>query len=163
MVRARQIPVLPVGTGTRNPAKEIPTGQPYGAATEQRTALQAVPAAGPTLAATPPVTAPEPPQGPPQVDPQAALAAASGYNPTGPTLSDPTQNPNEPVTAGLASGPGPGPEALNMPNPQQQDVATWAHYLPTLEYLASLPNSTATTRNFVRQLRASMPPTAAMT
>jgi hypothetical protein len=50
------------------------------------------------------------------VDAQAALAAAQGYNPAGPGLLDPTQRPNEPVTAGLSSGPGTGPEALNMPS-----------------------------------------------
>jgi len=31
-----------------------------------------------------------------------------------PGLGDPTARPDEPVTAGLASGPGPGPEALPM-------------------------------------------------
>ncbi len=29
----------------------------------------------------------------------------------------PTQRPNEPVTAGLPMGPGPGPEVLNLPSP----------------------------------------------
>lgn len=35
-------------------------------------------------------------------------------------LTAPTDRPGEPVTAGLASGPGPGPEALGQP-PLQQD------------------------------------------
>jgi len=31
-----------------------------------------------------------------------------------PTLSDPTARPNEPLTTGLSTGPGAGPEALSM-------------------------------------------------
>jgi hypothetical protein len=40
----------------------------------------------------------------------------------------PTQRPSEPVTAGLPVGPGPGPEALNLPN----DAATTAMQLRAL-------------------------------
>lgn len=38
-----------------------------------------------------------------------------------PRLDDPTARPNEPLTAGLATGPGAGPEALG-PMPQSPDV-----------------------------------------
>lgn len=30
-------------------------------------------------------------------------------------LHEPTQRPNEPITAGMATGPGPGPEAVGLP------------------------------------------------
>jgi hypothetical protein len=40
--------------------------------------------------------------------------------PPGGVLNQPTARPNEPVTAGLPIGPGPGPEALQMPSRQQQ-------------------------------------------
>lgn len=34
----------------------------------------------------------------------------------GPSLTDPTQRPNEPITAGVDIGPGPGSDILNLPN-----------------------------------------------
>lgn len=43
---------------------------------------------------------------------QAALAAARGMAPPQNLLTQPTQRPNEPLTSGLAIGPGPGPEVL---------------------------------------------------
>lgn len=45
-------------------------------------------------------------------------------------LSAPTQRPNEPVTAGLMSGPGPGPEAIpgSAPDPQG-DLETYLRAL----------------------------------
>lgn len=41
-----------------------------------------------------------------------------------PTLSDPSARPDEPVTAGIPSGPGPGPEALKSASfgPQELSV-----------------------------------------
>lgn len=41
----------------------------------------------------------------------AAVEAAKRMRPPSP-LSGPTRRPNEPITAGMASGPGPGPEVL---------------------------------------------------
>lgn len=38
-----------------------------------------------------------------------------------PNLSDPTMRPQEPVTAGLSVGPGPGPEALGPMPPAAMD------------------------------------------
>jgi hypothetical protein len=61
------------------------------------------------------------------------LAAATAQAPpSGPGLSGPTQRPNEPVTAGLPSGPGPGPEALqasgqlNQSSPLAMTLSTTA-------------------------------------
>ena len=45
--------------------------------------------------------------------PAPATPVDQGPPPTG--LGEPTQNPNEPVTAGAADGPGPGTAALNLP------------------------------------------------
>lgn len=159
MVRARKnTPAIGVGTGTRAPEKDIPTGRAYGARAEAQTAIAAVPLAGgsvpPVEAATPAAPAAAPPND------AALLAAAQQYQMGGPGLTDPTAHPNEPVTAGLATGPGAGPAALNMPDPTALDTQTWRTYLPTLEYMASLPSSTASTRNFVRRLRSTMPPAA---
>lgn len=44
----------------------------------------------------------------------AAMQAAQGHADQTGILTLPTQRPNEPVTAGLTRGPGPGPEALGI-------------------------------------------------
>lgn len=81
--------------------QSVPTGMPYGQAGAMQQAEQAVPMAG-----TPGIPA------------SAASAIAAAGAPGGPpspppTLGTPSQRPNEPVTAGAASGPGPGPAVLN--------------------------------------------------
>lgn len=43
-----------------------------------------------------------------------APQVSGGAAPAGPGLFDPTQRPNEPITQGIAVGPGAGPEALMM-------------------------------------------------
>jgi hypothetical protein len=161
MPRAKKAPVAPYNTGHNEKVPTEPGGRAYGARKATEQAIAASPLAGPSVAPAPAGPAPAPPDAGGQVDPTAALAAAQGYSPQGPGLTDPSQNPNEPVTAGLPSGPGVGPEGLAMPDPTQADTQAWATYLPTLEYLASMPGSTASTRNFVRRLRAAMPPSAA--
>lgn len=78
------------------------TGQPYGEATRQRESQAAVPVAAP---------------------PSQAMAVAQSVPQPGPEpgmldgLLDPTTRPDEPTTAGLAMGPGAGPEALSAPDP----------------------------------------------
>lgn len=62
------------------------------------------------------------------------------------------------MTAGADVGPGPGSESLGLP--QQPDMGRLAGYLPVLEILASQPNATEDTRNFVRLVRANIPPGA---
>jgi len=69
------------------PAMAKIPGQPYGAQAEQVRSQQAMPV-----------------QSAPLPNPDSI-----------PGLMDPTQRPNEPVTAGIAAGPGPGPEALSTP------------------------------------------------
>jgi hypothetical protein len=73
-------------------------------------------------------------------------------------LGAPTQFPNEPVTNGAAAGPGAGPEALVLPSmsptAQPQDMEKVRQYLPVLEFLATLPNASPTTINYVRYLRS---------
>jgi len=53
-------------------------------------------------------------------------------------LTAPTQRPDEPVTAGSPMGPGPGPEALNMPSP---DIAQYQTAKQGIQALASTPNA----------------------
>jgi hypothetical protein len=69
-------------------------------------------------------------------------------------LYDPTQRPDEPVTAGIDQGPGPGSEALMMSQPDDTNFrANIMAYMPVLSYVASLPNASPETRAAIRQLR----------
>lgn len=76
-------------------------------------------------------------------------------------LDAPTVAPTEPVTAGSAYGPGPGPEALGpgmSGDLRAEDVEAMRRYLPMFEAMASQPNASPATRSFVRRLRAAVPP-----
>lgn len=69
-------------------------------------------------------------------------------------LYDPTQRPDEPVTAGIDQGAGVGSDALMMRQPDDNNFrATIAEYMPVLAYVASLPNASPETRAAIRQLR----------
>lgn len=120
------------GPGTPDIPKQEFQGQPYGAATQQAQAQQVAPVAAP---------------------PMPAPGSLGAFN-------RPTERPDEPITAGLPSGPGPGPEVLGAlgEEPDQGELRDMAVYLPMLEMLASLPDSTMATRNFVRRLRGAVPP-----
>jgi hypothetical protein len=78
-------------------------------------------AAGPRQAAQPVRAAPNQPYG--------ARGAQEAAQQTMPLpqvtpLDAPTERPAEPVTAGLPSGPGPGPEALGAAGPGSDDTLT---------------------------------------
>lgn len=98
---------------TAMPVTTVP-GQPYGVAAQQRAAQQAVP------------------MGPTPIGPAAAPAPAAPAAPATPTIGSafpvpsqplpgelpwlsPSDYPDEPVTAGVDFGPGPGSEALSIP------------------------------------------------
>lgn len=62
----------------------------------------------------------------------------------------------EPVTAGAASGPGPGMSALGVADPQRDPSVDYLRgMLPMFELAAMLPTSSPIFRQFVRRLRAS--------
>jgi hypothetical protein len=81
----------------------------YGAGVKERQAQQAVPLATPPQG-PPPAAVPSAPQ------PGAGAPSPQGLPPvSGPGILPflhPSNRPNEPVTAGLPTGPGPGPESL---------------------------------------------------
>ncbi len=66
----------------------------------------------------------------PVAAPTPTLAPAAGGQPSGPLpgevtpLHAPTDRPDEPLTAGLATGAGPGAEALEVPDRHDDPVAT---------------------------------------
>lgn len=91
-----------------------------------------------------------------------ALEAAQqmGGSGGGGALRRPSDRPDEPITAGLSSGPGPGPEAVQQPQTGRErdpTVVNFASHLPMLEMLASRPGSSVTLRNLVRRLRSMVP------
>lgn len=72
-------------------------------------------------------------------------------------LSAETRRPNEFVTAGVNTGPGPGREILNLPNPaetQLADLSMMAKYLPLMQSFANSPNSTGTMKAFTKYLKS---------
>lgn len=109
-----------------------PTGQIYGdkvAMKERMDAVPIQPAPTPTPA---PVSAPIVPP---------------------PPLDRPTERPMEPITAGLPTGAGPGPEALWMTGPNLEKIRP---FLPVLELIASRPDAGTDARNLVRRLRGAL-------
>lgn len=116
------------------------TGLGYGQNAPVNAARQSIPAAGPTAAGLP----------------ADAMAAATGYSPNVTSLGAPTENPDEPVTAGLDMGAGAGSDSMRpmvAEEPPDPDLAGLAVYLPMLERLASQPTASVATRNLVRRLR----------
>jgi hypothetical protein len=72
-------------------------------------------------------------------------------------LTAPTNRPNEPVTAGVDAGPGPGSEILGLKTPvdtQLQDLSVLAKYMPMFESFADSPESSGTTKAFIKYLRS---------
>src|SRR5215467_8891467 len=96
----------------------VATGQTYGRAQQQLQAQRTVPmaapptlmgppAGGPAGPATPGATSPLPPPPAPPAPPM--LPGGAG------PLDRMTERPDEPVTAGAALGPGPGPDTMQAP------------------------------------------------
>jgi len=83
----------------------------------------------------------------PQINPMAGVVP----------LTAPTQRPDEPVTAGVDVGPGPGREILGLKNPvdnQLKDLSKLAKYMPLMMEYADSPQSSGTMKAFVRYLRS---------
>jgi hypothetical protein len=65
------------------------------------------------------------------------------------TLTEPTMNPDEPITSGINMGAGPGAEALMLPSNADNNAQfnqSISSYYPVLSYIASRPNTSAETR-----------------
>lgn len=101
----------PMSQRTDKQPMRAPTGLPYGDAGKLMAAQQAVPL---------PDTTPDPGSPPPVM------------------LHADTQNPGQPVTAGAAMGPGPGPEVLG---PQGQGMPTGGQVAQALARVASSDSS----------------------
>lgn len=68
--------------------------------------------------------------------------------------------PDEPITSGIDMGAGPGSASLGLLDEatlqQRADTDQLVKYLPVLEFLANRPGSSASLRNIVRSLKASL-------
>lgn len=69
-------------------------------------------------------------------------------------LSEPTAQPSVPVTAGAASGAGPGLEALNLADQRSEDMQQLNNWMTVLEFMANQPGASWAMRNYVRQIKA---------
>lgn len=98
-----------------------------------------------------------------------AMASAQAATPSAPanpygdinmpqlgTLFDPTTRPDEPITAGVDFGPGPGSDVLpkNLMNNTRADenAKIAAQYLPDLAFAAKSPNAPDSFKRFVNYL-----------
>ena len=68
-----------------------------------------------------------------------------------PNLTDPTMYPDEPITAGLPMGAGPGPAR----DTRQQDTAQLKRYLPLIELYVDRPDTPNSVRSLFRYIRGS--------
>lgn len=84
----------------------------------------------------------------------ALMAGARATEPVVP-INAPTMRPEEPDTAGMAFGAGPGPEVLGLPNRSRkfQEDSMVAKYLPTLEAMATEDDAPESFRAFVQAVR----------
>lgn len=92
-----------------------------------------------------------------QQEAAAPMAKSPSGMPSVTPLGAPTQRPNEPVTAGVDAGAGPGREVLGLQTPidtQLQDLSTLAKYMPLLAQYADSPQSSGTMKAFVNYLRS---------
>ena len=87
-------------------------GQEYGQRSQQQAAQRSVPMAPPPQAG--PAAAPGAPSAPqPSAEPPPPIVNGAGQGNAGLGLwTHPTERPDEPITAGLPTGAGPGPEVL---------------------------------------------------
>jgi hypothetical protein len=69
-----------------------------------------------------------------------------------PMLTDPTARPNEPITSGLPSGPGPGPEAID---PRLQETQQLKKWLPLLEPMLNQEDTPQSVKALVTYIRGS--------
>jgi len=72
-----------------------------------------------------------------------------------PNLTDPTARPTEPISDGLAFGPGRGPEALQNRDPRNMETMKLKKWLPLLDPYVDDPETPDSVRSLIRFIRAS--------
>lgn len=129
-------------TDGRQPVRDLPNAK-YGESTAFREAQAAAPMSGDIGSG--------------------GMAAQAGGAPMGPDLSGivpldaPSQRPDEPITAGMPGGLGPGPRIPQQTSPlTDEQRARLRSYMPVLVILASREDADPNTRQLVRQLRGDL-------
>ena len=132
---------------TSLPVTTVP-GQGYGEAAQQRAAQQAIPMGStpvPGATAPAPAASQQMPQQMPQATMSDQMAATPQAYPGDLPFLHPTMYPNEPITAGIDSGPGPGSEALyGTPAPVARDLIMAAQRPGASALLMDLAHAAAT-------------------
>lgn len=92
--------------------------------------------------------------------PMPQVAAPTKVQPTGPPivgLGEPSQMATTPVTDGAQYGPGAGPSALGLEDPNIQDAAYLRKYLPVLMEQANSDHASPGYKTWLRNMIASLP------
>lgn len=71
-----------------------------------------------------------------------------------PMLLDPTQRPEEPLTAGLPIGAGPGPESMTGFDPRIAETQALKKWLPLLDPIGDDPETPDSVRTLIRYIRS---------
>lgn len=129
----------------RLPVQTAP-GQGYGESALQAAAQRAVPMGPQQIAASPAGPAGAPMGGAPGGMTPPALP--SGPGPGELLFTHPTERPEEPITAGVDGGPGPGPEAL-----QRQPVTAVSPLQEIISHIADQPFASSKIKDLLNQLR----------
>jgi hypothetical protein len=146
---ARTVKPNSVRTGKGGPLALATTpGGQYGSGKASMDAQRAVPMGSPPV--PPAVGPPGGGQGPSGVSP-APLGPPPG---TLTPLDAPTQRPDEPVTAGAAQGPGPGPDRAAFDAGRKAQLAALNKYLPAWEKAANTSEASPDFRALVQYLKA---------
>jgi hypothetical protein len=127
------------GPGKFSARTDLPPSQEYGERKQMQEIMQGAPTAKTRGSADPKL-------GRPRSAPVTPLFAES-------------QRPEEPITAGIDRGAGPGSEALGINVQEDEDTnfrANIAAYMPVLTYVSDLPDTSPETRRIIRQLRDSL-------
>ncbi len=135
------VPRIVEAAGQPNGAPNVQaTGLPYGEALALHRMQSAVPITNPALptaSAAAPVSDPGAATGGPP-DISQAMADLQGHQMPSNLLGGPSGRPDEPITAGMAEGPGAGPEVLNGISAPQSQVP---NAVATLQRLAAMPTA----------------------
>ncbi|MBM4407746.1 MAG: hypothetical protein FJ038_03895 [Chloroflexi bacterium] len=115
------------GPGNHKQPVRVPTGQPYGQAQALEQSQQAAPLP----------QAPPPPPGR-YIEGTRTPQAAVAYRPPNLGLNGPTTRPDEPITAGVPVGPGPGPHREYFSTAAMYRVLARATGNPAMSRLADL-------------------------
>lgn len=110
-----------------------------------RTDLTSAPDMTQNTAATGGMTAPPPQQ---QMAPVIPMRTPDDS----PMLTDPTQRPDEPITAGLSTGPGPGPEVLGL-DPRPMETVQMKKWMPILKPIIDEPDTPESVKMLYRYMR----------